>query len=45
MIQAVSDGQYHVGMTGITIKEERKEKVDFFRCLYALGNVHVGPWR
>lgn len=29
MIQAVSDGQYHVGMTGITIKEERKEKVDF----------------
>lgn len=29
MIQAVSDSQYHVGMTGITIKEERKEKVDF----------------
>lgn len=29
MIQAVSDAQYHVGMTGITIKEERKEKVDF----------------
>jgi polar amino acid transport system substrate-binding protein len=29
MIQAVSDGQYHIGMTGITIKEERKEKVDF----------------
>jgi polar amino acid transport system substrate-binding protein len=29
MIQAVSDGQYNVGMTGITIKEERKEKVDF----------------
>lgn len=29
MIQAVSDGQYHVGMTGITIKEDRKEKVDF----------------
>ncbi|WP_421856277.1 transporter substrate-binding domain-containing protein [Oricola sp.] len=29
MIQAVSDGQYDVGMTGITIKEERKEKVDF----------------
>lgn len=29
MIQAVSDGQYQVGMTGITIKEERKEKVDF----------------
>ncbi|MGE6741524.1 transporter substrate-binding domain-containing protein [Allorhizobium pseudoryzae] len=29
MIQAVSDGQYDIGMTGITIKEERKEKVDF----------------
>lgn len=29
MIQAVSDGQYNVGMTGITIKDERKEKVDF----------------
>lgn len=29
MIQAVSDAQYDVGMTGITIKEERAEKVDF----------------
>ncbi len=29
MIQAVSDGQYEIGMTGITIKEDRKEKVDF----------------
>lgn len=29
MIQAVSDGQYNIGMTGITIKEERKQKVDF----------------
>ena len=29
MIQAVSDGQYEIGMTGISIKEERKEKVDF----------------
>ncbi len=29
MIQAVSDGQYNIGMTGITIKEERKAKVDF----------------
>ncbi len=29
MIQAVSDGQYSIGMTGITIKEERKAKVDF----------------
>lgn len=29
MIPAVSEGQYDLGMTGITIKEERKEKVDF----------------
>ena len=29
MIQAVSDGQYNAGMTGITIKDERKAKVDF----------------
>lgn len=29
MIQSVSDGQYQIGMTGITIKDDRKEKVDF----------------
>jgi polar amino acid transport system substrate-binding protein len=29
MIQSVSDNQYHMGMTGITINEERKAKVDF----------------
>ena len=29
MIQSVSDGQYDIGMTGITIREDRKEKVDF----------------
>lgn len=29
MIPAVSEGQYNIGMTGITIKEERKQKVDF----------------
>ena len=29
MIQAVSDKQYDIGMTGITIKDERKQKVDF----------------
>jgi len=29
MIQAVSDNQYNIGMTGITIKDERKQKVDF----------------
>ena len=29
MIPAVSEAQYDIGMTGITIKDERKEKVDF----------------
>lgn len=29
MIQAVSDHQYDMGMTGITIRDDRKEKVDF----------------
>jgi polar amino acid transport system substrate-binding protein len=29
MIQAVSDNQYNIGMTGITINDERKQKVDF----------------
>lgn len=29
MIQAVADKQYDMGMTGITINDERKQKVDF----------------
>ncbi len=29
MIPAVSEGQFDLGMTGITIREDRKEKVDF----------------
>lgn len=29
MIPAVSEGQFDMGMTGITIKDERKEMVDF----------------
>ena len=29
MIPAVSEGQYQIGMTGITIRDDRKEKVDF----------------
>ncbi len=29
MIPAVSQGQYDMGMTGITIRDDRKEKVDF----------------
>ena len=29
MIPAVSEGQYDIGMTGITIRDDRKEMVDF----------------
>jgi polar amino acid transport system substrate-binding protein len=29
MIAAVSEGQYDMGMTGITIRDDRKEQVDF----------------
>ena len=29
MMPAVSEGQYDIGMTGITIRDDRKEKVDF----------------
>ena len=29
MIPAVSEGQFDIGMTGITIRDDRKEKVDF----------------
>ena len=29
MIPAVSDGQFDIGMTGITIRDDRKEMVDF----------------
>jgi len=29
MIPSVSEGQYDIGMTGITIRDDRKEKVDF----------------
>ncbi len=29
MIPAVAEGQYDIGMTGITIKDERKQQVDF----------------
>ncbi len=29
MIEAVSGGQYDIGMTGITIRDDRREKVDF----------------
>ena len=29
MIPAVAEGQYDIGMTGITIRDDRREKVDF----------------
>ena len=29
MIQAVHDGQYDIGMDGISITDERKKQVDF----------------
>jgi len=29
MIPAVSEGQFDIGMTGITIRDDRKDKVDF----------------
>lgn len=29
MIPAVSEGQFDIGMTGITIRDDRREKVDF----------------
>jgi polar amino acid transport system substrate-binding protein len=45
MIQSVSDGQYEIGMTGISIKEDRKEEGRFLRSLHALGNVHAGARR
>ena len=43
MIQAVSDGQYDMGMTGITIKEDRKEKVDFSDKYYSTPPALIAP--
>ena len=40
MIQAVADKQYDMGMTGITIKEDRKEKVDF-SAPYMLSEIYM----
>ncbi len=40
MIQAVSDKQYDMGMTGITITAERKEKVDF-SAPYMLSEIYM----
>ena len=44
MIPAVSEGQYDIGMTGITIRDDRAEQVDF-TDFHALGDVHDGPRR
>jgi len=40
MIQAVSDKQFDMGMTGITIKDDRKEKVDF-SAPYMLSEIYM----
>lgn len=40
MIQAVSDKQYDMGMTGITIKQDRMEKVDFSKP-YMLSEIYM----
>ncbi|MGB3502938.1 MAG: transporter substrate-binding domain-containing protein [Mesorhizobium sp.] len=40
MIQAVSDKQYDMGMTGITIKDDRKEKIDF-SAPYMLSEIYM----
>ncbi len=40
MIQAVSDKQYDMGMTGITIKQDRMEKVDF-SAPYMLSEIYM----
>ena len=45
MIQAVSDKQYDIGMTGITIKDERKAEGRLLRSLHALGDLHAGARR
>ena len=45
MIQAVREGQFDVGMDGITINDERKEQVDFSDPYMSLRAVHAGARR
>ena len=45
MIPAVKDGQFDVGMDGITINDERKAQVDFSDPVHDLAAVHAGAGR
>ena len=45
MIAAVKEGQFDVGMDGITINDERKQQVDFSDPLHDLPAVHAGARR
>ena len=45
MIPAVSEGQYDLGMTGITITRRPPRAGRFLRPLHALGDVHAGARR
>ena len=45
MIPAVSEGQSDIGMTGITIRDDRKEKVDFSDPYMHSEMRHAGPRR
>ena len=45
MIPAVAEGQYDIGMTGITIRDERSGEGRLLRSLHALGEVHAGARR
>ena len=42
MIAAVQEGQFDVGMDGITITDERKQQVDFSDPVHDLAAVHAG---
>ena len=42
MISAVQEGQFDVGMDGITINDERKQQVDFSAQLFNFPDVHAG---
>ena len=41
MIPAVSEGQYDIGMTGITIRDDRKAEGRFLRSLHALASMFM----
>ena len=45
MIPAVQDGQFDVGMDGITINDERKAAGRLLRSLHDLAAVHAGARR